>query len=112
MSERSIEARKKQLMKMFQRVIDPLGYKFNPDNELVDFIMEQEVKLEREAGAPFCPCQALPERREDRMKLVCPCIPYHRKHFDAMKACWCQLYVHKDITDTSQLEQIPITELE
>ncbi|AEH61795.1 conserved hypothetical protein [Methanosalsum zhilinae DSM 4017] len=108
----SIRERKKKLRELFQRIIDPLGYKFNPDEELVDFLLEQEVKIEQKMGAPFCPCQALPESREERMKLVCPCIPYHRKHFDAMKTCWCQLYVHKDVTDPEKLEQVPFHEIE
>jgi ferredoxin-thioredoxin reductase catalytic subunit len=45
------------------------------------------------------------------MKIVCPCIPFHRRHFDAMKRCWCGLFVHKDVTDPSALPQIPESEI-
>ncbi|VVB90241.1 Ferredoxin thioredoxin reductase catalytic beta chain [uncultured archaeon] len=107
----NVESRKKALRYLFQKVVDPLGYKFNPDEELVDFLLEQEVGLEQKHGIPFCPCQGLPKDREGRMKLVCPCIPFHREHFDYMKCCWCLLYVHKDVTDTSGLRQIPVTEI-
>jgi len=43
------------------------------------------------------------------MKIVCPCIPYHRAHYDAMRRCWCGLFVHKDVTaaEASVLKQIP-----
>ena len=49
--------RKESLRYLFERVVGPLGYKFTPDEELADFLLEQEVKLEQDHGAPFCPCQ-------------------------------------------------------
>ena len=45
------------------------------------------------------------------MRIVCPCIPYHRAHFDAMRRCWCGLFVHADVTDPGTLPQIPAAEL-
>lgn len=107
----NVGSRKRALRYFFQKVIDPLGYKFSPDEEMVDFLLEQEVALEQKHGMPFCPCQGLRKSREDNMKIVCPCIPFHRAHFDAMKRCWCGLYVHKDVVDPDELMQIPETEL-
>jgi len=105
-----VESRKKALRYLFQKVIDPLGYKFSPDEELVDFLLEQEVALEQKHGIPFCPCQGLTKKRDENMLIVCPCIPFHRAHFDAMKRCWCGLYVRKDVTDPDKLRQIPESE--
>ena len=102
--------RKAELRGHWQRVIDPLGYKFSPDEEIVDFLLEQEVKLEMETGTPYCPCQGLTGVIEEDMKLVCPCIPFHRKHYDMMKRCWCGLFVHKDVDDPDSLKQIPFDE--
>ena len=45
--------------------------------------------------------------RSEDMPIVCPCIPFHREHFDAMKRCWCGLFVHKDVTDPDSLPQFP-----
>ncbi len=104
------EKRKGQLKKMFSKVVDPLGYKFSSDEELVDFLLEQEVNIEKEKGSPFCPCQGLTGEREHDMKLVCPCIPFHREHYDAMKRCWCGLYVHKNVEDPDNLMQISLQE--
>jgi ferredoxin-thioredoxin reductase catalytic chain len=97
--------RKAALRYLFEKVVDPLGYKFTPDEEMADFLLEQEVKLEMDHGAPYCPCQGRTGRREEDMLIVCPCIPFHREHFDAMKRCWCGLYVHKDVTDPDSLPQ-------
>jgi len=106
------EARKKMLRGFFEKVVDPLGYKFTPDGELVEFLLEQEVVLERREGAPYCPCQPMRHERAADMKIVCPCIPFHRKHFDAIKRCWCGLFVHKDVTDPDSLPQISASELD
>lgn len=100
------EARKETLRFFLQRVVDPLGYTFTPDEEVVDFLLDNLVTLEREHGSPFCPCQLRTGRRPQDMLIVCPCIPFHRKHYDAMKRCWCGLFVHKDVTDPDSLPQI------
>jgi ferredoxin-thioredoxin reductase catalytic subunit len=101
------EERKDSLRYLFQRVVDPLGFKFTPDEELADFLLEQEVKLEQDHGAPFCPCQGRTGARANDMLIVCPCIPFHREHFDKMRRCWCGLFVHKDVTDPDSLPQLP-----
>jgi len=103
--------RKEVFRSWFAAVVDKLGYKFTPNPEMVDFLLEQEVLLEKKHGSPFCPCQALTGNREADMKIVCPCIPYHRKHFDYMKQCWCGLFIHKDVTDPAMLRQIPASEV-
>jgi ferredoxin-thioredoxin reductase catalytic subunit len=103
--------RKDALRYLYEKVVDPLGFKFTPDEELADFLLEQEVKLEQEHGAPFCPCQGRSGVRAEDMQIVCPCIPFHREHFDAMKRCWCGLFVHKDVTDPDSLPQLPPDEL-
>lgn len=102
-----VEARKEALRYFFTRVVEPLGYKFSPDEEIVEFLLEQEVGLEQEHGMPYCPCQGRAEARALDARIVCPCIPYHREHFDFMKRCWCGLFVHLDVTDPDSLPQIP-----
>ena len=108
----TLESRKMALHYFFGKVVDKLGFKFTPDQELVDFLLEQEVLLEQKHGIPFCPCQPLRHDRARDMHIVCPCIPFHRKHFDAMRRCWCGLYVHKDVTDPDSLSQFPMSEVD
>lgn len=106
-----MENRKEELRRMLGNVAGKLGYKYSPDSDLVEFLLEQEVNLEEKHGAPFCPCQGLTKNREENMKIVCPCIPFHRNHFDTMKRCWCGLFVHKDVTNPDELVQIPLNEI-
>ena len=102
----SLEARKQALRFLFEPLVDKLGYKFTPNAEDADFLLEQEAELEARFGAPYCPCQARTKDRAENMKIICPCIPFHRAHYDAMKRCWCGLFVHKDVTDPDKLVQI------
>ncbi|MDA8130021.1 MAG: ferredoxin:thioredoxin reductase [Elusimicrobia bacterium] len=103
----SLQARKAALRFLFAPVVDRLGYKFTPNEEDADFLLEQEAAIEAETGIPYCPCQARSGDRAEDMRMVCPCIPFHRAHYDAMRRCWCGLFVHKDVTDPDGLKQIP-----
>ena len=105
------ESRKKALRHFYTKVVKPLGFKFTPDTDLADFLLEQEVILESKHGIPFCPCQPIRRDRAKDMQIVCPCIPFHRRHFDAMKRCWCGLFVHQDVTDPDSLPQIAAKDL-
>ena len=47
-----VEARKRSLRYFFAKVVEPLGYKFTPDEELAEFLLEQETHLEESARKP------------------------------------------------------------
>jgi ferredoxin-thioredoxin reductase catalytic chain len=69
----TVESRKRALQYFYAKVVDALGYKFTPDEELKDFLLEQEARLEQKHGIPFCPCQPITGERAHDMTLVCPC---------------------------------------
>lgn len=104
--------RKAFLRQRYARLVDRLGFKFSPDEELVEDLLDAQVELERRFGAPYCPCQGRTGVRSEDMRIVCPCIPYHRAHYDAIKRCWCGLFVHKDVSDPDALPQTPLSELD
>lgn len=105
------DERKEFLRAHYAPLVDKLGYRFSSDEEMVGELLDAEVMLEKRFGSPFCPCQGRTGRREEDMRIVCPCIPFHREHFDAMRRCWCGLFVHKDVQDESELRQIALSEL-
>ncbi len=105
------ESRQKALRHFYNKIVEPLGFKFTPDADMANFLLEQEVKLETKHGIPFCPCQPIRHDRIHNMQIVCPCIPFHRKHFDAMQRCWCGLFVHQDVTDPDRLPQLSAKEM-
>ena len=70
----NVEARKQALHYFFERIVQPLGYKFTPDADLMDFLLEQEIALEQKHGIPFCPCQGL---RHERTRGHADRLPLH-----------------------------------
>ena len=36
-------------------------------------------------------------------QIVCPCIPFHRVQFAALRKCWCGLFVRTDVEDDTEL---------
>jgi len=46
------ESRKSALRYFFEKVVEPLGFKFTPDAELKEFLLDQEVILEAKHGTP------------------------------------------------------------
>ena len=107
----NVDARKQALRFFYSKVVEPMGFTFTPDTELAEFLLDQEVALERRHGVPFCPCRPIRGDRARDMQIVCPCIPFHRRHFDAMKRCWCGLFVHHGVTDPDRLPQLTAKEL-
>ncbi len=107
----SSEARKHALRFFYSRAVEPMGFTFTPDRALAEFLLDQEVALEEKHGAPFCPCRPIRRDRERDMRIVCPCIPFHRRQFDAMRRCWCGLFVHHGVIDPDSLPQMSRKEL-
>jgi ferredoxin-thioredoxin reductase catalytic chain len=107
----NLEPRKKALRFLFERLVAELGYKITPEAEDADFLFEQLAAIEAETGIPYCPCQVRTAGRAENMRIVCPCIPFHRRHYDAMRRCWCGLFVHQDVTEPNKLKQFPESRL-
>jgi ferredoxin-thioredoxin reductase catalytic subunit len=105
------EARKHASRFFYTKIVEPIGFKFTPDADLAEFLLDQEVALEAKHGIPFCPCQPIRSDRARDMQIVCPCIPFHRRHFDAMKRCWWGLFVHRDVDNPDTLPQLTRQEL-
>ncbi len=104
--------RRETLRMMFGPSAAALGYRFTPDVKEAGFLLEQVARNERRYGMPFCPCRMVSGNRKEDLRAICPCIPYHREHFNRMRRCWCGLFVHSDVEDVSVLKQIPEEEME
>ncbi|MEK6775678.1 MAG: ferredoxin-thioredoxin reductase catalytic domain-containing protein [bacterium] len=103
----SLAPRREALRVMFDPLARALGYKFTPELQEAEFLLEQVARNETVYGMPFCPCKMVSGSRELDLRIVCPCIPFHRKHFDSMKRCWCGLFVHEDVQEPRMLKQVP-----
>ena len=83
------------------------GYFLNPDNpftmELVDGLLANEKRF----GHQACPCRLADGVKEEDLDIICPC-DYRDADLDDFGACYCALYVSKDIAEgKGQAEFLP-----
>jgi len=80
-----------------------LGYTFNTDTEFVDEVLESEIAILERDGDVYCPCRVRTGDPKEDLTIVCPCIPFYRDRFAAMRKCWCGLFIRTDVEDGSDL---------
>jgi len=80
-----------------------LGYKFNTETEFVDEVLQSELEILERDGDIYCPCRIRTGDPKEDLKIVCPCIPFFRDEFAAIRKCWCGLFILADVEDGSEL---------
>lgn len=80
-----------------------LGYKFNTETDFVDEVLESELEILDRDGDVYCPCRIRSGNAKEDAAIVCPCIPFYRDEFAAIKKCWCGLFILHDVDDGADL---------
>lgn len=80
-----------------------LGYRFNTESEFVDEVLESEIEILARDGDVYCPCRVRTGDPKEDVKIICPCIPFYRDQFAAIKKCWCGLFIRTDVEDGADL---------
>ena len=80
-----------------------LGYKFNTETDFVDEVLASELEILERDGDIFCPCRIRTGDPKEDAKIVCPCIPFYRDEFAAIRKCWCGLFILADVEDGADL---------
>ena len=83
-----------------------LGYKFNTDTDFVDTVLESELDVLAATGDVYCPCRVRTGDPKEDVRIICPCIPFHLDEFEALKKCWCGLFIRSDVADGSELHGV------
>lgn len=86
---------KEQLIKTWKEFADKFGVKLNPDNQVVQILCNGVLNNEINKGMKYCPCRMTTGRREDDLKLICPCNFKAQKGWQEKGECWCSLFVKK-----------------
>lgn len=68
------------------------GYKLNPNQKVVEFIIRGLLERERKFGKRYCPCRKIGENPEENKKIVCPCA-WHQAEIKEKGHCLCNLFV-------------------
>jgi nitrite reductase/ring-hydroxylating ferredoxin subunit/ferredoxin-thioredoxin reductase catalytic subunit len=80
-----------------------VGYKFNTETDFVDEVLASELEILERDGDVYCPCRIRTGDPKEDLQIVCPCIPFFRDQFAAMRKCWCGLFILEDVEDGSEL---------
>lgn len=80
-----------------------LGYKLNTETEFADEVLASEIEILGREGDVYCPCRLRPGDPKEDLKYVCPCIPFYRDEFAAIRKCWCGLFILEDVEDGAEL---------
>ena len=83
------------------------GYFLNPDNAFTRELVEGLIANERRYGHQACPCRLAAGERNEDLDIICPC-DYRDADLDDFGACYCALYVSKDIAEGgAKAEPVP-----
>ncbi|MBD3181326.1 ferredoxin:glutaredoxin reductase [Candidatus Poribacteria bacterium] len=100
---RSVEEIKAEIMAEAKKT----GYMLNPDEEILDGIIEGIAINENQLGYWSCPCRMASGSRMADFDIICPC-EYRDPDLDEYGRCYCALYVNQEYVDAGMpTEPIP-----
>ncbi|MCX6667740.1 MAG: ferredoxin:glutaredoxin reductase [Euryarchaeota archaeon] len=83
------------------------GYHLNPDADFAKDLVRSLLVNEKRYGCQACPCRLATGKKSDDIDIICPC-DYRDSDLNEYGACFCGLYVSKDIVDgKKELKSIP-----
>ena len=83
------------------------GYYLNPDPQFLQSLLEGLKQNEERYGYPSCPCRLASGTFDFDRDVVCPC-DYRDADVQQFGACYCGLYVRKDIYEgKAELKPVP-----
>jgi len=83
------------------------GYYLNPDEDFLKDLIEGLKHNEELYGYPSCPCRLATGKYDIDRDIICPC-DYRDPDVEEFGACYCALYVRKDIFEgKTQLQPVP-----
>jgi len=83
---------KEELLKISEDYAKKSGFKLNPDEKIVNVIIEGLLRNEKLKGELYCPCRRVTGNKEEDKKIICPCI-YHKDEIKKDGHCHCLLFV-------------------
>jgi len=86
------EKLKEELIKKYKQHAKKNGFRLNPDKNIVDSIIDLQIKNKEEKGEFYCPCRRVTGNKEEDKKIICPCV-YHKEEINKFGHCHCFLFV-------------------
>ena len=81
----------KKLMKEYKEYAKSNGFQLNPDDKVVERIINGLLKNEEKYGKMYCPCRRVSGNEEEDAKKICPCF-WHKDEIKKDGHCLCNLF--------------------
>ena len=83
---------KEELRRYSESYAKSQGYKLNPDEKIVETVINGLLENERRYGFRYCPCRVVTGNKRKDSKIICPCA-FHRKEMEEDGTCKCGLFL-------------------
>jgi ferredoxin-thioredoxin reductase catalytic subunit len=85
---------KKKFTEAKRKYAESQGFALNPDEKVVEMIVDGLLTNLEKHGAAYCPCRTITGNNQEDRKIICPCI-YHKDEIEKDGKCHCWLFVKK-----------------
>ena len=83
---------KQELTEKSKKYAEESGFKLNPNEKIVENIVNGLLRNEEKYGEQYCPCRRVSGDKEEDAKKICPCF-WHKDEIAKDGHCFCNLYV-------------------
>ncbi|MCK5149499.1 ferredoxin:thioredoxin reductase [Candidatus Pacearchaeota archaeon] len=84
----------KELRKKLEEYANKAGFKLNPDEKILEFVLKGLVKNKEKHGEIYCPCRVVTGDKEKDKEIICPCV-FHKQEIKETGHCKCNLFFAK-----------------
>jgi ferredoxin-thioredoxin reductase catalytic subunit len=97
----------RQLHDQLKKEAEAGGYHLNPDEKMVNELLNGLIVNEKRYGYRACPCRLASGVKKEDLDIVCPC-DYRDPDLDEYGACYCSLYVSRAVAEgKAKVSSIP-----
>jgi ferredoxin-thioredoxin reductase catalytic chain len=81
-----------KLRKEIEEYAAEAGIKLNPDEKVIEKIINGLLVNRKEKGENYCPCRVITGDKKKDEDIICPCV-FHRGEIEMQGHCLCLLFV-------------------
>jgi len=89
-----IQKQKQDFIEKSKEYAEQNGFQLNPDEKIVERIVNGIFMNEEKHGAKYCPCRRITGDKEEDAKKICPCF-WHKDEIAKDGRCFCGLFIKK-----------------
>ena len=86
------EQEKKDFVEKSKKHAAENGFNLNPDEKVVERIVNGIFMNEEKHGEKYCPCRRISGDKVEDAKKICPCV-WHKDEIAKDGNCFCRLFV-------------------